>query len=385
MVHPWRWLGWRPILRAVVILLVLCPAGVSPARPVLADGAPLPPLGHEADVRMPGQKAILVHDAQAGREELILSVKLFGVPEAAWVVPVPARPEVRVASAEWFSHLSDLTQPQIVTHVEVIEVDAADDIGAGTVQDEGVDLISREQVGIYDVSVLAADDPRALLDWLNENGYAFPERGEPILEAYVQEGGWHFCAARVFPGQSVQLAGDVMPLWLSFETERPVYPMRLTALVDRGLEVLLYVLTDHRVELEGFEVEYAGELTLEPVAPEDGELAERLSGRPFYVTKLRAGHFQVSGMTDDLYPHRAADDAPFRMVIHHTVFDYHVREQPFSVPAWPFLWRILLALLVILALFAGPVLVLRRRRAPPRGITNSGPPNPAPTPENKTP
>lgn len=42
----------------------------------------------------------------------------------------------------------------------------------------GVELLERKRVGIYDVSILSATDPSALIQWLNENGYNFPEEAE---------------------------------------------------------------------------------------------------------------------------------------------------------------------------------------------------------------
>jgi len=312
-----RWLPLLLGLGAVVgLLIVLAP------RPARADGIPIPPYGHEADVEMPGQKAIIVYDAEMGREDLILSVQLLGKsPEAAWVVPVPSLPEVDTASAEWFSRLSDLTQPEIVTQAVPFPM-----IGAGSEggRQGGVEVLSREQVGVYDVSILSSGESGALLEWLNENGYTFPEEGEPILDDYVEEG-WCFMATRVLPGETATLEGDVQPLWLSFDTEQPVYPMRLTALVDDYMDVLIYVLADHRMEIEdvesGFETEFAGSLVLEPVASEGGDLVDLLAGRPYYVTKLRSSYFAAWETTDDLYLRRAASDEPYRRVVHRTVVD----------------------------------------------------------------
>lgn len=322
-----RWVSsWLLFLGGTVVLLMsLVPL---PAR---ADGAPLPPYGREADIDMPGQKAIIVYDAGRGREDLILSVKLLGdSPEAAWVVPVPSRPEVNTASAEWFVQLSDLTQPEVKMRLNVIPL-----MGAMAAEDEatgGVELLSRQQVGAYDVSVLAAERPGALLDWLDEHGYAFPEEGQLILDAYVREG-WYFVASRVLSGEAARLDGDVQPLWLSFETEQLVYPMRLTALVDQSIDVLLYVLSDHRVETEdvNFEVEFAGRLRLEPEPSETGGLGERLTGRDYYVTKLRNSDYPAWQATQDIYFQRAPSDEPYRRVV------YRYYNEGWPCCCWPVL------------------------------------------------
>lgn len=298
----------------MVLLIALAPF---PAR---ADGFPIPPHGRWGDVEMPGQKAIIVYDAERGHEDLILSIQLLGTsPEAAWVVPVPAPPLVKTASPEWFVQLSDLTQPEIVTRYLPFPM-----LGgmAAPAERGGVEVLSREQVGVYDISILSADEPGPLLEWLNENDYTFPEEGQPILDAYIKEG-WCFMATRVLPGEAAKLEGDVQPLWLSFDTEQAVYPMRLTSLVDRTMDVLIYVLADHRMEIAGadFEPEFAGELTLKSVATEGKELNALLAGRSYYVTKLRSWQFRPWDVTKDIYFQRAASDEPYRRVVYRTVFD----------------------------------------------------------------
>lgn len=281
---------------------------VSPAR---ADGLPIPPHGHEADIEMPTQKAILLYDQNAGHEELILSVQLLGSsPEATWVIPVPSVPQVHVVRPAWFVHLSDLTQPQVVT--ETVPFGGCGALGAPGI--EKVELLSHEQVGVYDVTLLASGSSGALMEWLNGHGYAFPPDGQPILDTYADQG-WTFVAARVMPEQSAIVEGDVQPLWLSFDSPEPVYPMRLTALAGAEIDLLIYVLADHRMEIEGFATEFAGPLTLEPLEEEEGGLTAILTGRPYYVTKLRACGYPATQMSQDLYPQQAANDEPFRQTI----------------------------------------------------------------------
>ncbi len=304
---------WLPLMLGLAASGILGWA-LAPST-VFADGAPIPPYGTEADIQMPAQKAIIVYDEQTGREDL---VQLLGEnPEAAWVVPVPAQPEVNTASAEWFVQLSDLTQPEIVTETAFLPTCG----GMAAPGAPEVTVLSREKVGAYDVSVLSSDDPMALLTWLNENGYTFPKRGEPILEAYVSEG-WYFMATRVLPGESANLDVDVQPLWLSFQTERPVYPMRLTSLVTTPIDVLIYVLADHRMEVEpahSLMLEFAGELTLAPEPTESGNLGGLLAGRPYYVTKFRQWRFFAADTASDLYFRQAPDDTPYRRTVYRHV------------------------------------------------------------------
>jgi len=89
------------------------------------------------------------------------------------------------------------------------------------------------------------------------------------------------------------------------------------------VDVLIYVLADHRMEIEGaeFDTEFAGPLMLEPVASEETDLVDLLTGQPYYVTKLRRWDFMATEITDDLYLKRAASDEPYRRVIYRAAVD----------------------------------------------------------------
>jgi hypothetical protein len=319
----------RLLFRLAALLMLLL---VAISKPACADGIAIEVEvevvdshdPHEHDVAMPAQKAILVYDEESQREDLILSVELRGGPEAAWVVPVPSLPEVETASPEWFEQLSEATKPKAEYRTRTIYREAGGPIIVGEEVEVEVEVISREEVGVYDVSILSADEPGALVDWLNENGYAYPEEGEPLLDTYMEEGGWYFVAARVLPGKSDRLDGDVHPLWFSFNTARPIYPMRLTSLMRGHIHVLIYVLADHRMGIPRlpFETEFAGELALKPVDAENDQAVELLTQGPYYVTKLRDERLFPSYLTEDIYFEQSASDEPYRKVVYETRYQY---------------------------------------------------------------
>jgi hypothetical protein len=307
------------LLFRLAALLVLLLAAIS--KPAGADGIAIQiEWWPDRDLEMPAQMAILVYDEQNQREDLILSVELRGGPEAAWVVPVPSLPEVETASPEWFEQLSDKTKPKIEYRVKEIYRSVGEPMIIGEKVAVEVEVISREKVGVYDVSILSADKPGALVDWLNENSYAYPEEGEPLLDTYMAESGWHFVAARVLPEESEQLNGDVHPLWFSFNTEQPIYPMRLTTLLKSPLHVLLYVLADHRMEIPThvFEPEFAGEVRLGSMSGASAEEIELLTERRYYVTKLRNERLWPS--SKDVYFEQSASDEPYQKVVYETEY-----------------------------------------------------------------
>ncbi len=59
-----------------------------------------------------------------------------------------------------------------------------------------MEVVDELQVAGYDAAILKADDPKALLDWLNEHGYV----SRPALEEWLRfytDNGWYLTAFRI--------------------------------------------------------------------------------------------------------------------------------------------------------------------------------------------
>jgi len=156
--------------------------------------------------------------------------------------------------------------------------------------------------------------------------------------------------------------------------------MRLTALLEGSVDVLIYVLADHRMvsQPHQFSTEFAGELRLYPypsgINPQfradNAELADLLNHRPYYVTKLWASHLSADLMAEDLTFGRAESDEPYRRV------NYEIRTRclkegespPSEVEGKPPAYRVWLILgvgLGALGVLAALGLVWRRFRREP--------------------
>lgn len=162
------------ILGTLLVGLLLMPSTTA-----LADGGFFIDIGK--DIYQPSQKAVILY--ADGREDLILSVRYEGsADDFAWVVPVPSRPNVEVADPELFWELANLTREPVLYESDGFLP------GMGSYEGPGVDILEEKVVGPYDVAILSAGDPSALMDWLNSNGYSFPEAGERIVEEYIRNG-----------------------------------------------------------------------------------------------------------------------------------------------------------------------------------------------------
>jgi len=313
--------------KLIATLLVVTLFLLVPTTPVLADGGFFPDSMYR-DLYESAQKAVILYGNGTGNctgnctgnftEHLILSVSFEGdAQDFAWVIPVPSKPEIAVTDAELFWELSDFT---------VIESPGGGGGffcggGAAGPPGNGVDVIEEKVVGPYATAILSATNATALADWLNANGYIFPEEGEEIVSEYIEKQ-WYFVATKINPvdkDTGYALAeGAIEPIVLSFASNQTVYPLRissLSAMNTTAPEVLLYVLADHVMVPEqyplyigygnwtenAFTLEFGSNVSIQDLPEYYTVLPELvstyLSGDEFYLTKLR-GSISADQMVD---------------------------------------------------------------------------------------
>jgi hypothetical protein len=283
---------------------VLFTVSASEAR---ADGYVISQPASSSSV-MPGQRAVLIY--RDGHEDLVISIDLDvrsapQVPDMAWVIPVPALPEIHVTNGALFDELDRLSAPEIIYQPE--GQGARSSGTSAPAPTPSVEVLERNQVGIYDVAVLASQEGNALRDWLRTEGFGIPGAVQPVLDAYLAEQ-WVFVAMRIAPDADQSEISSSPPIWLSFDAAQMVYPMRLTGVRTTSLALRLYVLWDHRASLDGFTTEFAGDVQVD--AP-DGAMASTLY-RSFYLTKLFDREVTPAEMATDFYPSQAPTDESYR-------------------------------------------------------------------------
>ena len=166
----------------------------------------------------------------------------------AWILPVPAVPELAVSHNQIFTQLQRATQLSF-------QLNFQEDVSCGSppiaFTTEGpsvglrynVDIASEERVGPYDTAVISSDDAKAVVSWLVDNGYQLGDLGVELLTPYVEEG-FYFLALKLAPDRDV---GDLQPIALTYTADAPGIPIRLTAVAtEPDLGILTYVLGEHR-------------------------------------------------------------------------------------------------------------------------------------------
>ena len=302
-----------------LVLAALIFGGPAPSR---ADGGFFTP--PEYVMWEPIQQALLQYDSESGIEKLSIQPGFHGDAAAfAWVVPVPALPQVAPAPPQMFRNLETLSRP--IYRDRDGDWDcfqsntfSPDDTGSG-----GVEIISRDLVGYYDALVLGADEAPALRDSLTAWGFLHAGNeaaATAALADYIADG-WYFVAMRV---DTTALAAidpwnygvySLDPVELTFAAAAPVYPMKISALSASDVsEVHLYVATDHRMTFAGAETYYANRITDED---RNARLAYPALSEVLvpgvFLTRLYRG-YRAADMTEDIYLRRAPNDDEFRLV-----------------------------------------------------------------------
>lgn len=213
----------------------------------VADGLVKGPKKYEGSIAESAQEAIIIvtdrpEDGLA-TEDLILKISVKGETDRfAWVIPLPNAPVTQKADAQLFKELFNYVEHRLDSQRKTKSKFLGGMGGFGG--EKGVDVLSRQIVGSFDVAVVQENDPGKLNQWLEEEGYQRIDNGEEVI-SYYRERGYVFACVKV---SDAQLAGDTAielhPLRFTFLTggrDGIYFPMKLTGLQQEPFDVNLYV------------------------------------------------------------------------------------------------------------------------------------------------
>jgi hypothetical protein len=178
--------------------------------------------------------------------------------EFAWLVPMPAIPEVGVGTDELFAQLISTTQPKYrVNRVYqgTCSFDPSRSGSDGAFPDGGAPppsspgegsgspLVLRDTVGPYDYAVLSAENKQPMLDWLQQERFFVPAGTDEAVNPYIRPGAY-FLALKLRKGQS---SGDLQPVVVKYQSQLPMIPIVLTSVAaEPDMGVLVWVLGESR-------------------------------------------------------------------------------------------------------------------------------------------
>lgn len=201
-----------------------------------------------------GERILFVKDG----EDIVAHVQIQFTGNSenfSWVVPVPSEPKLGVGSDALFQALQTATQPTFQLNLTTEGKCKPDPIvlrksqarllspGAVAEADDGVTIVSREEIGPFDTVVLTGDDPEKLKSWLRDNGYDIPETLDPLLNPYIEKK-MFLVALKLLKDRE---SGDLQPIVMRYKSEKPEIPIRLTAVAAQpDMDVYAWILGQHR-------------------------------------------------------------------------------------------------------------------------------------------
>lgn len=192
---------------------------------------PAPPSGRA--VVNADQTVVILWDAAAKTQHFIRQASFKSeADDFGFLVPSPSRPELDESGSDAFPFLAQLTAPEIQRVGRPSPgMSCACSASAPTVKSalpDAVRVLEQKQVAGFAATVLEADSSKVLVDWLQENGFAFSPEVEAWAKPYVEQR-WKFTALKVAKEKAEgESSPDVAAaaLRISFQTERPLFPYR---------------------------------------------------------------------------------------------------------------------------------------------------------------
>lgn len=201
------------------------------------------------------ERIIFVDNAD-GTITAIIQINFTGfAPDFSWILPLPspiAADDISVpeGAADAFTELELATNPRFIPpSLPECAVMAMEDAMPAEAAGEGVEIFATGEVGPFAYDVIGSEDPTALITWLRDNDYRVEEQMEPLINVYVAEQ-FVFLAMRLLPDQGAQ---DIEPVAVTYATEKPMIPLRLTAVAaNPDMAVLTWFFADAQAVPENY-------------------------------------------------------------------------------------------------------------------------------------
>lgn len=314
-------------VRLLTVAVAVCAAGgigiAAPASACACGGVVTGSANDTATVN--NEVALLGWDGR--RETILMQLSLqAGTDNAALIVPTPTPATVGAGRADTFAELEKLTAPEVVTDRKWFGSDT-DGMGAAPGgANTAPTVLDQVRLGPLEATTLAGGDLTGVQKWLGDNGYVMRPEVTATLEPYLSEG-WSFVAMRLT--SSEPLRGALDPVKLTFDSDRLVYPMRMSRAATQAQTVHLYVLGAHQVERsDGDEGEQRTTLQFAGrIDPTDTDLRELGGNGRDYLTEMSVYIGQPESIDAD-FVLANREDVDYRQRVHRTEY-----VEFFGVPA----------------------------------------------------
>jgi hypothetical protein len=260
-----RVLRWALPATGVAALAIGGVLGENLIRPPRVDAACCYFAAKDKDINQPGQKAFINWNPTDKVEAFTVQPKFEGnAVDFGMVIPTPARPKLDEMPRDFFKDMAIYTI--LMPLPQMIWLDhwgrdkdgarpccAAPDVLQTAQKERKVTVLEAGVVGSLDYKIIVAEDANGLFDWLKENQYAYAG-DNATLKFYIDKK-WFFTVMKIDPKQMKHnddgsYAGEVTPTRFTFNSEKCIYPLKITQLsVKDKTDALFYVQAPEQMDL----------------------------------------------------------------------------------------------------------------------------------------
>ncbi len=314
--------------KTVFLILIICIM-------LFGDGAMIPPTNYDYEINSQGQIALIKHYGSI--EELSILAKIYyGGEGFAWIVPLPSTPEIDEVSTDLFSELAEISKPVYQYRNSDFYCGSASpgyDRGEGKGEDYFIIIENAKNFDFLSTVVVYTNHVDSLKNWLENNGYSVSEQVISYIQSYIDKNWNHFFCARITSGGYDKNSVGVK---LTFATEEPVYPMKISRANFYSYDypvLFLYVISAHKMTFPKSDLLYANRINedeIKKITEDFPELGSYLNQDDF-LTKLYKQYTSSTEM-EDITLAQAVDDKEYRELYGRNYYYYY----GINVPLFPF-------------------------------------------------
>ena len=214
----------------------------------------------DKDILQPAQKAFIVWHPDEKIESFTVQPKFEGnANDFGMVVPTPSQPKLNEMPREFFKELAVFTilESMDLSKYKQLRLFKSAVRGASPSADQKkkstVRVLESGVVGSLDYKIIVAEQASDLFTWLKDNKYNYAG-DEKTLDYYIKKK-WFFTVMKIDPKQMKRrkdgnYSGEVTPTRFTFESDRLIYPLKITQLSVRDkTEALFYVAAPQKMDL----------------------------------------------------------------------------------------------------------------------------------------
>lgn len=275
--------------------------------------------------------------------------------DAGWIMPTPRGTTISLGDKELLRRLAVAAAPEYRTRyvfrptVEGLFSFLDDDRSGGAEAPGGVQVLGTTRVGPFDITTITGTDATQVDAWLTDHGYASRPELIPSFASYLDQG-WVLQAVKLVRGEENRsFAGALPPLRMTWKTDAPVYPIRLSSHATIEQDVRLYLVSSTPLAIQAqaapdqpLSLYYSGVVAADTIDP-------TLSA-DLHLT-VYDGLLSPKNIRQDFTFRADPDQKPYRTVVWH--------EQNI----FPDVFQAALVLLAIGAAVWGAVALVRRVRS----------------------